>query len=300
MKPPSFVALVRPFMDCVETLEEASLASIKRIASYSQSFVPYCLTYCQGVSCLQTICVGSVIASPIQDSITDERTTAALLRQLLAPVYDVMRLVESATEMMNGSTHTMDNAMQATQTASEEESSGSGSVEEKDPEDVASDDSVDEFMKTMADDIFMDREELERRNSAPCLRRIEKSRRRQQNKKTQPVKKPTWRAQNFRSKSLRREVMCRSGSADEGGVCVAAAGESHQHQQKRTNEMAGSPLVHHRSRHLQHRCELRQSTLLLQGNPAGAGVLPEHRTQVHRLHASQVHRRNQEDPSRLL
>lgn len=59
MKPQEFIALTRSFMDCVETLEEASLATIKRIASYCPSSAPYCLTYCQGISCLQKIRVGT-------------------------------------------------------------------------------------------------------------------------------------------------------------------------------------------------------------------------------------------------
>lgn len=188
MKPQSFIALTRPFLNCVETLEDASLETIKRIASYSPSSVPYCLTYCQGVSCLQTICVGSGEASHAQDSIIDERTTAVLLRQLLAPVSEVM---DFSNHMTDVTTHSV---------SDEDVSSGSGSIENELQESF-SDDSVDEFMKTMADDIFMDREELERRNNTPSLRRIEKSRRRQRNKKkTQSVKKPMWRAQNFRSR----------------------------------------------------------------------------------------------------
>ena len=214
MKPQTFIALTRPFMDCVETLEEASLATIKRIASYSPSSVPYCLTYCQGVSCLQKICVGTRETSHAQDSITDERTTLSLLQQLLAPVLEVTQMAGAAQ-----------------QSVSDCESSTS-SAEEKTIEDVSSEDSVDEFMKTMADDIFMDHEELERRNQAASLRHPKRSHRRRPRKK-QLAKKPTWRAQNFRSRRLQCGVTRRSDSPDEGRVRAAAEGESHQHQQQR-------------------------------------------------------------------
>ena len=78
----------------------------------------------------------------------------------------------------------------------------------------------------------MDHEELERRNHAANLRHPKRSHRRP--KKTQAVKKPMWRAQNFRSRQLWRGVTRRSDSSDEGRVRAAAEGESHQHQQQRT------------------------------------------------------------------
>lgn len=133
--------------------------------------------------------------------------------------------------MVDATRHSVSDGESSTSGAEKTNESSISSIE-KANEDVSSDDSVDEFMKTMADDIFMDHEELERRNHAANLRHPKRSHRRP--KKTQAVKKPMWRAQNFRSRQLWRGVTRRSDSSDEGRVRAAAEGESHQHQQQRT------------------------------------------------------------------
>ena len=133
--------------------------------------------------------------------------------------------------MVDATRHSVSDGESSTSGAEKTNESSTSSIE-KANEDVSSDDSVDEFMKTMADDIFMDHEELERRNRAANLRHPKRSHRRP--KKTQAVKKPMWRAQNFRSRQLWRGVTRRSDSSDEGRVRAAAEGESHQYQQQRT------------------------------------------------------------------
>ena len=61
-------------------------------------------------------------------------------------------------------------------------------------------DSIDEYMRLMADDIFMDKEEMERlNNNSRCFHAVQKSQRRHAMRKRQgTVRKPVWRAQNFR------------------------------------------------------------------------------------------------------
>ena len=153
---------------------QPTLSSVKFLSGYNTASVPYVLTYLQGVQCLQSIRVWMMIPNDLQDTLTEEATTPSLIiHQLLAPIVSLLPLWTSSTE------DTISSVLQ----------------------DESDTDSIDEYMRLMADDIFMDKEELERVNNNPrSFHAVQKSqRRRAMRKRQRSVRKPVWRAQNFRS-----------------------------------------------------------------------------------------------------
>lgn len=144
-----------------EDVVEKEWPEVKKQGFYGNESIPCVLTHLEGIACLEA--VRSCISS-----FSDTRSIVAAL------VKDFPLVVGPP------------------------DFEGEVSVEEKQLE---SEDSLDEFLSSMADDVFMDAEELARRNSNPRLNGNKYKARREskeQRRLRKAVHRPEWRAENLR------------------------------------------------------------------------------------------------------
>ena len=144
-----------------EDVVKKEWSDIKKQGFYGNESIPSVLTHMDGILCLQEV----------RSSISSFSDTSTIIATLVGnfPIVVVSPVFE-----------------------------GEASVEEKQSE---SDDSLDEFMLSMADDVFMDAEELARRNCNPRLNSNKYKARREmkeQRRQKKAIHRPEWRAENLR------------------------------------------------------------------------------------------------------
>ena len=140
---------------------EKEWPEVKKQGFYGNENIPCVLTHLEGIACLEAI----------RSCVSSFSNTRAIVAAL---VKDFPLVVGSP------------------------DFEGEVSVEEKQLE---SEDSLDEFLSSMADDVFMDAEELARRNSNPRLNGNKYKARREskeQRRLRKAIHRPEWRAENLR------------------------------------------------------------------------------------------------------
>ena len=144
-----------------EDVVKKEWADIKKQGFYGNESIPCVLTHLEGIVCLKEV----------QTSISSFSDTPSIVAAL---VKDFPLVVESPVF------------------------EGEALGEDKQSE---SEDSLDEFMSSMADDVFMDADELARRNSNPRVNANKYKARREskeQRRLRKAVHRPEWRAENLR------------------------------------------------------------------------------------------------------
>lgn len=146
-----------------------------------------------------------------------------------------------------------------------------------------SDDSLQEFLSSMADDVFMDKAELERCNSDSRTKTDKyKARRatREQKRLRKTVHQPEWSAQNLRKVQPPTKEEFR---------LLQRVNRTNINPKVRSGEWS-LVVVLDRAGHFEHSGELRTQALRLQGHSVGDRLLHLSRSQGDRFHAPQIHR----------